>query len=50
MLLGELVGDIGKSCRTLVGSHYEIGIVAIASDHIGRRNDFASEIVIGKIQ
>lgn len=34
--LGDIVGDIGKGGSTFVGGHYQVGVVAVTSHHLGR--------------
>ena len=47
---GNIIGCIGESSCALVCRHHQVGIAAIATDHIHRRNHLAIDQVIADIQ
>ena len=47
---GETVGDVGEGRRALVGGHHQVRIVAVATDHLRRRDDLAFDDVVGDVE
>ncbi len=46
----ECVGDVGERTGALVGRNDEVGVVAVASHDVGRRDDLAIDEVVGELQ
>ncbi len=50
VLGGNAVGNVGKTRRTLVGRHHQIGVIAVVTQHVGGWNHLALAQVVGDIQ
>ena len=47
---GDGVGGVRKAGRALVGRNHEIGVVAIAATHVGRRDDHVAVEIVGDVE
>ena len=46
----DVVGDVGERGSTLVGGHHEIGVVAVVTHHVARRDHLAVLDVVGDVE
>src|SRR6185437_2630950 len=44
------VGDVGEGGSALVGRHHQVGVVAVAAQHLRRRGDAPADDVVGEVK